>query len=77
MSGTLLRDWVWSVSGRGVIVILWGMGLNNAFTPKPDDELVVARTVVFHMRKLRLSGATEPGRNSFLGGSAKDRWALK
>lgn len=68
MSGTLLRDWVWSVSGGGVLVVLWGMGLNNAFTPKPDDELVVARTVVFHMRKLRLSGATEPGRNSFLGG---------
>ena len=36
----------------GVMVVLWGMELNNAFTPKPDDELVVARTVVFHMRKL-------------------------
>ena len=54
------------------------MGQDNTFTPQPDDELmVVLGTMVFHMRKLRLSGSTEPGRNSFLGGPTKDRWPLR
>ena len=44
-----------------------GQGRISLFTPKPLTELMVdVGIVVFHMRKLRLSRATEPGRKSIL-----------